>query len=235
MKLEIWLTVFPRRRSQIVPKHNGISTRAQQFVAAEAAKRISPGYLSPVRGPAELERYTTSSNKSNAFSSTGFLEICLLKSSKIVPLAPLPERQRIVAILDEAFAAIATAKQNAGKNLQNARELFESYLQSVFANPSTKLGASPGDGWERCNLEDYIKFIDYRGRTPEKTESGMRLITAKNVRNGYLQIKPREYVHPSIYKTWMTRGIPKIGDVLFTTEAPLANVAQLDTEEKVVF
>ena len=161
--------------------------------------------------------------------------ICSLKSSKIVLLAPLPEQQRIVAILDEAFAAIATAKQNAGKNLQNARELFESYLQSVFANPSTKLGASPGDGWERCNLEDYIKFIDYRGRTPEKTESGMRLITAKNVRNGYLQIKPREYVHPSIYKTWMTRGIPKIGDVLFTTEAPLANVAQLDTEEKVVF
>ena len=57
-----------------------------------------------------------------------------------IPLPPLPEQNSIVAILDEAFAAIATAKENAEKNLQNARELFESYLQSVFANT--------GDGWE---------------------------------------------------------------------------------------
>ena len=55
-------------------------------------------------------------------------------------IPPLPEQQRIVAILDEAFAAIDQAKANAEKNLQNARELFESYLQSVFANP--------GEGWE---------------------------------------------------------------------------------------
>ncbi len=61
--------------------------------------------------------------------------------SQIIPYPKsIPEQQRIVAILDEAFAAIATAKENAERNLQNARELFESYLQSVFANP--------GDGWE---------------------------------------------------------------------------------------
>ena len=46
----------------------------------------------------------------------------------LVPLPPLPEQQRIVAILDEAFATIGTAKENAERNLQNARELFESYL-----------------------------------------------------------------------------------------------------------
>jgi len=137
------------------------------------------------------------------------------------------EQKQIVKVLDEVFEKTAKAKENAENNLQNARELFESYIQSIFVNP--------GNEWEHCNLEDYIKFIDYRGRTPEKTESGMRLITAKNVKNGYLQMEPREYVHPSIYKTWMTRGIPKVGDVLFTTEAPLANVAQLDTDEKVVF
>jgi type I restriction enzyme S subunit len=49
-----------------------------------------------------------------------------------IPVPPLPEQQRIVGILDEAFAAIATAKANAEKNLQNARALFESHLQSVF-------------------------------------------------------------------------------------------------------
>jgi type I restriction enzyme S subunit len=61
-----------------------------------------------------------------------------------IPIPPLPEQQRIVAILDEAFAAIAQAKENAEKNLQNAREFFDSYLQSVFA--------IPGNGWEEKNL-----------------------------------------------------------------------------------
>jgi type I restriction enzyme S subunit len=51
-----------------------------------------------------------------------------------IPLPPLPEQQRIVAILDEAFAAIAKAKANAEQNLKNAKELFESYLQGVFEN-----------------------------------------------------------------------------------------------------
>jgi HsdM N-terminal domain/Type I restriction modification DNA specificity domain len=51
----------------------------------------------------------------------------------------------------------------------------------------------------------------------------------------YLQETPWEFVAPKSYDAWMTRGIPRRGDVLFTTEAPLANVAQLDTDEKVVF
>ena len=46
---------------------------------------------------------------------------------------PLPEQQRIVALLDEAFAGLATAKANAERNLQNSRAIFESYLQSVFS------------------------------------------------------------------------------------------------------
>lgn len=51
---------------------------------------------------------------------------------------PLPEQKRIVAVLDEAFSAIAKAKANAEKNLKNAKELFESYLQSVFENSNWK-------------------------------------------------------------------------------------------------
>jgi type I restriction enzyme, S subunit len=90
-------------------------------------------------------------------------------------------------------------------------------------------------GWQTKTLGDACRFIDYRGKTPEKTASGLRLITAKNVKMGYLQETPMEFVAPESYESWMTRGIPKMGDVLFTTEAPLANVAQLDTEEKVVF
>jgi type I restriction enzyme S subunit len=89
--------------------------------------------------------------------------------------------------------------------------------------------------WQSNYLGDICRFIDYRGKTPTKTASGLRLITAKNVKMGFLQETPMEFVSAKSYNGWMTRGIPKIGDVLFTTEAPLANVAQLDTDEKVVF
>lgn len=147
--------------------------------------------------------------------------------SVLIPIPSLTKQKRIVKILDKAFAAIDKAKENAEKNLQNSKELFDSYLQGVFAEP--------GKDWEICNLEDYVKFIDYRGRTPNKTTSGMRLITAKNVKKNVIQIEPKEFVDPNIYDSWMVRGIPKKGDVLFTTEAPLANVAQLDTSEKVIF
>jgi type I restriction enzyme S subunit len=61
-----------------------------------------------------------------------------------VPLPPLRDQQRIVNILDEAFAGIATAKANAEKNLQNARAIFDSHLQSVFSHR--------GDGWVEKSL-----------------------------------------------------------------------------------
>jgi type I restriction enzyme S subunit len=142
-------------------------------------------------------------------------------------LPPLPEQQRIVAILDEAVAGISKARAAAEQNRQNARALFESHLQSVFSHR--------GEGWIDTTIGAVIKFIDYRGKTPVKTESGVRLITAKNVKMGYLQETPAEFIAAEGYASWMTRGIPKKGDVLFTTEAPLANVAQLDTDEKVAF
>lgn len=88
--------------------------------------------------------------------------------------------------------------------------------------------------WKTDELNKHIQFIDYRGKTPTKAESGMRLITAKNVKMGFIQINPQEFVNPDIYDEWMIRGIPKKGDVLFTTEAPLGNVAQLDVDDRVV-
>jgi type I restriction enzyme, S subunit len=144
-----------------------------------------------------------------------------------IPVPPLPEQQRIVGILDEAFEAIAKAKAIAETNLQNTYGIFESHLQSIFTQR--------GSGWTETTVGESVNFIDYRGKTPVKTPSGTRLITAKNVKMGYLQQTPMEFIAAGSYNSWMTRGIPKKGDVLFTTEAPLANVAQLDTEDKVAF
>jgi type I restriction enzyme, S subunit len=70
-------------------------------------------------------------------ANTKFLKIGMIQGMEIA-LPPLEEQQRIVAILDEAFAAIAKAKANAEQNLKNAKELFESYLQGVFGSGNWK-------------------------------------------------------------------------------------------------
>ena len=78
-----------------------------------------------------------------------------------IPLPPLPEQKRIVAILDEAFAGISLAVANAEKNLANARELFESYLNNVFTQK--------GDGWKDNRLGDLT--VIQSGGTPLKSKS----------------------------------------------------------------
>jgi type I restriction enzyme S subunit len=88
------------------------------------------------------------------------------------------------------------------------------------------------DCWIYCRLGNLARFIDYRGKTPKKISSGVSLITAKNVRFGYISREPEEYVSPAEYESWMTRGFPRGGDMLFTTEAPLGNIAIIDIAEK---
>lgn len=160
---------------------------------------------------------------------TSFTTVKHISSKKIkdieFPIPPLEEQKQIVAKLDQCFEAIDKARANAAKNLENAKELFQSKLNDIFSQK--------GEGWVEKKLIDISKFIDYRGRTPKKTTEGVRLITAKNVKMGILNRNPQEFIHTDDYDDWMTRGIPNRNDVLFTTEAPLANVALLDTDERV--
>jgi type I restriction enzyme, S subunit len=87
-------------------------------------------------------------------------------------------------------------------------------------------------GWNWRALADLVLFIDYRGKTPTKTERGVRLITAKNVKKGFINISPEEFLCERDYHRWMTRGFPKVGDILFTTEAPMGNAAVVRLEER---
>lgn len=87
-------------------------------------------------------------------------------------------------------------------------------------------------GWVYSRLGNLARFIDYRGRTPTKTSSGIPLITAKNVRSGFISREPQEFIAKNDYSSWMTRGIPRIGDLLFTTEAPMGNVALVNLTEQ---
>ncbi len=77
-------------------------------------------------------------------------------------------------------------------------------------------------------LDDVLdQVIDYRGKSPNKSPSGVHLITARNVRDGFLDFSQAEFIPEAEFESWMTRGIPSVGDVLFTTEAPLGNVARV--------
>ncbi|WP_285417897.1 restriction endonuclease subunit S [Pseudomonas sp. efr-133-TYG-5] len=153
---------------------------------------------------------------------------------------PLAEQTRIAAKLDELLAQVDTLKAC----IDGIPSLLKRFRQSVLAAAvSGRLtdewrGAvrenSDGQGFSYPvrRLGVIARFIDYRGKTPEKVDSGIPLITAKNIKSGYISRVPREFIRPEAYESWMTRGIPKIGDVLITTEAPLGNVAVIDIAEK---
>ena len=84
--------------------------------------------------------------------------------------------------------------------------------------------------WPVLALQDCLEaLIDYRGKTPDKTKSGVPLVTAKIIKGGRIEA-PSEFIAPEAYEAWMRRGIPKPGDVVLTTEAPLGEVAQLGRE-----
>jgi len=76
-------------------------------------------------------------------------------------------------------------------------------------------------------------LIDYRGKTPPKTDYGIKLVTAKVIKDGFIVEGHHEYIAEGFYDEWMRRGLTKQWDILITTEAPLGEVAQLRTTEKV--
>ena len=85
--------------------------------------------------------------------------------------------------------------------------------------------------WTSKSLGDITNCVDYRGRAPIKTESGIFLVTAKNIKKGYIDYEcSKEYVSVDNYSSVMSKGLPKLGDILFTTEAPMGNIAMVDNE-----
>ncbi|HYW44885.1 MAG TPA: restriction endonuclease subunit S [Bryobacteraceae bacterium] len=126
-----------------------------------------------------------------------------------VPLPPLPEQQRIVGILDEAFEGIATAKADAEKNLQNARAIFESHLQSVFSQR--------GKGWVETTLERVLAVQPQNGWSPpakNHSDSGTPVLTLSSV-TGF-HFRPDKIKFTSASTDSRRRYWVKNGDFLMT-------------------
>lgn len=172
-------------------------------------------------------------------SGTTFKELSSTKLAEIeIPLPPLPTQRRIVKKLDKIFAGIEMAGRNAEKNLQNARELFESYLQGVFANPSTMLGTGPGEGWELVKLSELATDItDGDHLPPPKSPTGIPFITISNIDKNNYKIDfsktftvPKEY-----YKRLKVNRKPKKGDVLYTVTGSFGIPVIVDSDLKFCF
>ncbi len=159
------------------------------------------------------------------------VELPLLEKLAI-PFAPLSEQQRIADKLDTVLARVDACRDR----LARVAPLLKRFRQSVLAAAASgrlteewrAQEVEKAQRWTSVQLKNVARFIDYRGRTPNKTNDGVPLITAKNVRPGYLSLEPREYIAEADYAGWMTRGLPSVGDVLITTEAPLGNVVAID-------
>ncbi|MFQ5963874.1 MAG: restriction endonuclease subunit S [Candidatus Scalinduaceae bacterium] len=141
-----------------------------------------------------------------------------------VPIPPIKIQRKIASILEKAESAREKRKE--------ANRLTDEFLKATFS----EIFDIYISGKKECHkkaIGDAVNFIDYRGKTPQKSLEGIPLITAKNIREGYISKEPKEYISEEVYEAWMTRGFPKDGDVLFTTEAPIGNVAKLNVKEKI--
>ena len=127
-----------------------------------------------------------------------------------IPLPPIPEQQRIVAILDQAFADIEKARANAEKNLKNARELFDSYLNQVFSQR--------GEGWVDAKLSDCSTLIT-KGSSPKwqgvsYVESpGVLFVTSENVGSNKMLFNKTKYVE-EVFNEKDSKSVLQKGDVL---------------------
>ncbi|WP_218599027.1 restriction endonuclease subunit S [Polaribacter sp. NJDZ03] len=120
---------------------------------------------------------------------------------------------------------IATAKKprNDASNLS-----LRGTKQSVSLTPKLRFKEFAGD-WEFDKMNNITSYVDYRGRAPIKSNSGIFLVTAKNIKKGFIDYeKSKEFVPSENYNLVMSKGLPQKGDILFTTEAPLGNIALVD-------
>jgi len=148
----------------------------------------------------------------------------------------LTEQKRIVALLDESFAGLTTAKANAERNLQSARSLFESHLESVFVRQgpgwiATSIGELVDDGvlakpFDGNHGEIHPKKSDY-------TESGVPFVMARDLKDGLVDTRQCAYISRSQAES-LRIGFAQDGDVLISHKGTIGRTAILRTAEDFV-
>jgi type I restriction enzyme S subunit len=227
-------------QKQVVAKVEELMRLCDELEAAQQAKRESRVRLNNITlaplnnaaslAPEEIEQASgrLADNFAALYDSAetvGKLRSTILQLAVKGKLVPQDAHDEPASAL---LKDVAKEKQ---RQIQERKSKQIELLPGITENDA--LTNSMPRGWAWAWLGDLARFVDYRGKTPPKTEAGVKLITAKNVRMGFISEYPREFISENTYTEVMTRGFPKFGDILFTTEAPLGNVAQLLTDERI--
>ncbi len=160
-----------------------------------------------------------------------------------LPLPSLSEQTQIVHFLNYETAridALIEKQQQLIVLLKEKRQAVISHAVTKGLNPNAPLresgvewlGLVPAH-WEVLNLNRVVDtFVDYRGRTPEKIDEGRPLITAGAIKNGAVEFeRSPQFVSEATYRLLRQRGVPELEDILFTSEAPLGEVALVENVE----
>lgn len=167
-----------------------------------------------------------------AGSTVQNLNIKLVETVKVL-IPPLPEQQKIADILSTVDHKIEVVEKQIIETQKLKKGLMQSLLTKGIGHTEFKdspLGKIP-ESWKVVKINEVTSYVDYRGKTPPKVSTGILLITARNIKMGKIDYEiSKEFIPQELYNSVMSRGVPKIGDVLITTEAPLGNIASVDNE-----
>ena len=141
-----------------------------------------------------------------------------------IPLPPLPEQKCIVKILDEAFEKIEKGKENTERNLKNSKELFESYLQNVFANDVAQKNLGDKNLFQ---IIDGDRGKNYPKKTDFYNEGYCLFLNTKNVRPNGFSLETKMFITEA-KDNLLGNGKLKRNDVLLTTRGTIGNIAVYD-------
>lgn len=170
--------------------------------------------------------------KYNEATGVPSLSVSILNNIKVIT-PPQLEQQKIADILSTVDEQIEQTDALIEKTKELKKGLMQRLLTKGIGHTEFKkaeVGVIPFE-WLEYKIEDICESVDYRGKTPPKVDEGILLVTAKNIGKGFIDYEvSKEYIREEDYEEVMSRGLPKEGDVLLTTEAPLGNVANVDDE-----
>ncbi|MAY33740.1 MAG: restriction endonuclease subunit S [Rhodovulum sp.] len=198
---------------------NGIGFGSSEFVVLRPSEKLFAGYLYHFLNRRSFRDWA----KGLMTGAVGHKRVPkeLIETLEI-PLPPVEEQRRIVAVLDKAFEGLARARTNAETNLTNARELFETSLSAFIDRHK--------DSWSSTTLGEAYDVRDGTHDSPKYHATGRALITSKNLGRDGLHFEKVKYISEEDYVSISRRSGVDKGDVLFAMIGTIGNPIVVDVE-----
>jgi len=201
---------------------NGIGFGSSEYIVFRSKDEVTPEFLFYYLA---RDEFRTKGEKSMTGAAGQKRVPPSFVESLEISYPPLPEQQRIVALLDETFAGLAQVHANAERNRINAREVFGSYLESLFADSRS--------GWEEKKLGEVCERItDGTHVTPKYVPEGIPFLSVKNLTKGFIDFSDTRFITPEEHAILTKRVRPERDDVLYTKVGTtgIAKVVDVDVE-----